>query len=116
MWECLAKVAIPLPKKVKVGPNTIDCIFVGYAHNNTTYQFLVHESNILDTDKITIMESRNVSFFEDAFSCKSREESSSSKRVLETINEGSHDKNNDCEVEPRRNKRARIEKSFGPDF
>ena len=32
------------------------------------------------------MESRNVSFFEDVFPCRSKEETSSSKPVLETIN------------------------------
>ena len=49
------------------------------------------ESNIPDIHKNMIMESRNTSFFEDVFPCKSREESSSTKRVLETINENSHD-------------------------
>ena len=39
---------------------------------------------------------------------------SSLKRVLDTINENSQDQ--DGEVEPRRSKRARIEKSFSPDF
>ena len=36
--------------------------------------------------------------------------------MLETIHENSQDENNDCEVEPTCIKRARIEKSFGPDF
>ena len=58
LWGCLAKVAIPSPKKVKIGPKTIDCIFSGYAHNNTT-GFLFHESNIPNIHKNTIMESRN---------------------------------------------------------
>ena len=105
MWGCLDKVAVPSPKKVKIGPKTINCIFIGYAHNNTTYQFLIHESNIPDIHKNTIMESRNASFFEDVFPCKSKEEPSSLKRVLKTINENSQDQ--DGEVEPRRNKRAR---------
>ena len=114
VWGCLAKVAVPPPKKVKIRPKPIDCIFIGYAHNSTAYRFLVHESNILDIFKNTIMESRNASFFEDVFPCKSKEEPSSSKQVLETINENSQDQ--DGEVEPRHNKRARTEKSFGPDF
>ncbi|KAL6331736.1 hypothetical protein AAG906_016732 [Vitis piasezkii] len=46
MWGCLAKVAVPPPKKVKIGPKTIDCIFIGYAHNSNAYRFLVYESNI----------------------------------------------------------------------
>ncbi|WKA01333.1 hypothetical protein VitviT2T_019618 [Vitis vinifera] len=111
MWGCLAKVAVPPPKKVKIGPKTIDCIFIGYAHNSNAYRFLVYESNIPDIHKNTIMESRNASFFEDVFPCKSKEEPSSSKRMLE-----SQDQNEEVEVEPRRSKRVRTEKSFGPDF
>ncbi|RVW75987.1 Retrovirus-related Pol polyprotein from transposon TNT 1-94 [Vitis vinifera] len=76
MWGCLAKVAVLPPKKVKIGPKTIDCIFIGYAHNSNAYRFLVYESNIPDIHKNTIMESRNASFFEDVFPYKSKEESS----------------------------------------
>ena len=107
---------IPPPKKVKIGLKTIDCIFIGYAHNSTAYRFLVHESNIPNIHNNTIMKSRNVSFFECVFPCKSKEEPNSSKRVLETINENSHDQDKVCEVKPRRNKRVMIEKYFGPDF
>ena len=108
--------AVPPPKKVKIGPKTIDCIFIGYAHNNAAYRFHVHESNILDIHKNTIMKSRNASFFEDVFPCGSKEKPSSSKRVLETIHKNSQDENTDGEVEPRSSKRARTEKSFGPNF
>ena len=62
------------------------------------------------------MKSRNVSFFEDVFPCKSKEESSSLKRVLETINGNSYDQDKDGEVETRHSKRKMIEKSFGPYF
>ena len=48
--------------------------------------------------------------------CKSKIEPNSSKRALETINENSQDGNDNGEVEPRRSKRARVEKSFGLDF
>ena len=108
--------AVPPPKKVKIEHKTIDCIFIGYAHNNITYRFLVHESNILDIHKNTIMESRNASFFEDVFPCRSKEESSLSKRVLETINGNSRDQPKDGEVGLRRSKRARTEKLYGLDF
>ena len=37
VWGCLAKVTIPPPKKVKIGPKISDCIFIGYVHNNTAY-------------------------------------------------------------------------------
>ena len=60
------------------------------------------------------MELRNASLFENVFPYKSKEEPSSSKRVLTTINENSQDQ--DGEVKPRRSKSARTEKSFGPDF
>ena len=49
-----------------------------------------------------IMESRNLSLFEDVFSCKSREEPSSSKRVLETINED-QDKDNEVNLDAVKN-------------
>ena len=116
VWGCLAKVAVPPPKKVRIGPKTIDCIFIGYAHNSAAYGFLVYESNIPDIHQNTIMESRNALFFEDVFPYGSKEKPSSSKRVLETIHENSQDEDTDGEVEPRRSKRARTEKSFGPDF
>ena len=48
VWGCLAKVAVPLPKKVRIGPKTIDCIFIGYSHNSAAYRFLIYESNIPD--------------------------------------------------------------------
>ena len=37
-------------------PKTVDCIFIGYAHNSTAYRFLAHESNIPDIHKNTMME------------------------------------------------------------
>ena len=49
---------------MKIGPKIVDCIFIGYAHNNTAYQFIVHDSNISDVNKNTIMASGNASFFE----------------------------------------------------
>ena len=79
VWGCLAKVAIPAPKRIKIGHRTVDCIFIGYAHNSAAYRFLVYNSEISDIHKNTIMESRNASFFEDVFPCKSNGASSSSK-------------------------------------
>ena len=110
MWGCLAKVAVPPLKMVKIGPKAVDCIFIRYAHNSSAYRFLVHESNISYIHKNTIMESRNASFFEDVFPGKLKEEPGSSKRKLETINENNQDQNEDSEVEPRCSKKLRIEK------
>ena len=67
VWGCLVKVAIPTLKKMKIGPKTVDCIFIGYAHNSNAYMFLVHESKNPDIHKNTMMESRNASFFENVF-------------------------------------------------
>ena len=54
VWGCLAKVIIPEPKKRKLGPKTIDCMFIGYAHNSATYRFLVlkNNSNLFDANTI----------------------------------------------------------------
>ena len=116
VWGCLAKVLVPTPKKVKKGPKTVDCIFIGYAHNSSAYRFLVYESQIPDIHKNTIMESRNVSFFEHKFPYKSKEVPSTSKRTYEAITEDSQGQEQVIEDEPRRSKRARTEKSFGPVF
>ena len=118
-YECgdvLLKWQFLPPKKVKIVPKTADCIFIGYAHISNAYWFLVHESDITYIHKNMIMESRNASFFEDVFPCNSKEESGSSKQMLETIDENSQGQNKDGEVEPRRSKRARVEKKFSPDF
>ena len=36
-WGCLAKVNIPIAKKRKLGPKTVDCIFLGYAFHSVGY-------------------------------------------------------------------------------
>ena len=91
MWGCLVKVVIPTPKKMKIVPKMVDCIFIDYTHNSNAYRFLMHEFENPNIHKNTIMESRNVSFFEHVFSCKSKEGSSLLKRTYETMNEESHD-------------------------
>ena len=70
MWGCLAKVRVPKPKQVKIGPKTIDCIFIGYANNSSAYCFLLHKYGIPDIHEDTIIESRNASFFENILLCK----------------------------------------------
>ena len=114
MWGCLAKVLVPTPKKERIGPKTVDCLFIGYAHNSSAYRFLVHKSGNPDIHKNMIMESRNASFFEDVFPCK--EENNPNKRTFATVGEISKTQEEIVDVEPRRGKRARTSKSFGPDF
>ena len=84
VWGCLAKVVVPIPKKVKIGPKTFDCVFIGYAHNSSAYRFLIHESEIFDMHANTIIESRNASFFENLFLYKSTQALNSSKRTHDT--------------------------------
>ena len=62
MWGCLAKVEVPLPKRVKIGPKTIDCVFIGYAVNSKACRFLVHKSDNPEIHVNTIIESDNVKF------------------------------------------------------
>ena len=33
-WGCPDKVQVPIPKRVKIGPKTVDCVFIGYATNS----------------------------------------------------------------------------------
>nr|GEU47351.1 putative ubiquitin carrier protein [Tanacetum cinerariifolium] len=120
-------VAMPIPKAQNIGPKSVDCIFIGYAKNNRAYRFIVHESKNMDIQKNTVMESRNASFFEHIFPCLSKETRSSSRLDDEVVKDKIHRDDNDLqderqdqieeeEVELRRSKRARNEKSFGPDF
>jgi hypothetical protein len=119
VWGCLAKVAVPIPKKVKIGLKIVDCVFIGYAHNNSAYRFLIHKYDIPDMHVNTIIESKNASFFEEIFPCKPTQETNSLKRNLESTSSTSHDQElmeERNEVEPRRSKRTKTLKTFGPDF
>ena len=69
-WGCLAKVNILIPKKRKLGPKTVDCIFLGYASRSVGYRFLVVKSKVPDMHVDTIMESRDATFFENIFPMK----------------------------------------------
>lgn len=91
VWRCLAKVAIPLPKRTKLGPKTIDCVFIGYAKNSNAYIFLVAKSKNLFIDKNNILESRDAEFFETIFPFKEQDGGSSS--VVP------HSRNNEPELE-----------------
>jgi hypothetical protein len=128
-WGCLAKVNVPINKKCKLDPKTVDCVFLGYTHHRTTYRFLVIKSEIPDVHIDTFLESRDVTFFENIFPMKnSYGVSSLPANVLadtspqpsgnfdhaEHTPEPIHEEI-DSEA-PRRSKRPRISKSFGDDF
>ena len=67
---CLAKVNVPIPKKRKLGPKTVDYVFLGYAQRSIAYKFLVVKSQIPDVHVDTIMEYRDATFFENIFPMK----------------------------------------------
>jgi hypothetical protein len=58
---------LPINKKRKVGPKTVNCVFLGYASHCIAYRFLVVKSKVDDMGVGTIFESRDVTFFEDIF-------------------------------------------------
>jgi hypothetical protein len=66
-WGCLAKVNVLINKKRKLGPKTVDCIFLGYSFHSTRYRFLIIKSDVSGMYVDTIMESRDTTFFENEF-------------------------------------------------
>ena len=117
-WGCLAKVMVPIPKRIKIGPKTIDCIFICYAINSSAYRFLVYKYDIPDVHVNTIIELRNASFFENVFPSKNECDGSSLKRTYDTATNNINHKslNNESKEALRRYKRARTSKSYGQDF
>ena len=54
---------MPINKKQKLGPKTVDCVFLGYAIHNVGYRVLIINSGVPDVNVGTIMESRDATFF-----------------------------------------------------
>jgi hypothetical protein len=128
-WGCLAKVNVLIPKKRKLGPKTVDCIFLGYAQRSIGYRFLVVKFEVPDMHVDTIMESRDAIFFENMFPMKDMHitarfsseiipEFSTSDNYFEqpheNIFEDVHEK--DDNEAPTRIKRQMTAKSFGDNF
>jgi hypothetical protein len=129
IWVCLGKVNVPISKKCKLGPKTVDCIFLGYAHHSIAYGFLVVESEVPDMHVNSLLESCDATFFENIFPMKDSH-AICSLPLNETVNTTSesvefseHDEHtlesNYDEIHsdaPRRSKRQKTIKSFGDDF
>jgi hypothetical protein len=127
-WGCMAKVNVPIPKKRKLGPKTVDCVLLGYAFHSIGYRFLIVKSEVSDMHVGTIMESNDATFFEDIFPMKdmssssNQEMPSSSSQELVTIPEPTiaieHYDNpvEDDNEDPKRSKIKRTAKSFCHDF
>jgi hypothetical protein len=58
---------VSINKKRKLGPKTVDCIFIGYAFHSIGYRFLIIKSEVPDMHVGAIMDSRDAIFFEDIF-------------------------------------------------
>jgi hypothetical protein len=124
-WGCLAKVSVPINKKRKLGPKTVDCVFLGYAFHSVGYRFSVVRSGVQNLLVGTIMESRDATFFENIFPMRDETSSSRQESVekddstkLMELNEPTfieHPEEDNDEA-PRRSKRQSTEKSFGDDF
>ena len=66
-WGCLAKMSVPITKKHKFGPKTVDRVFLGYAIHSVGYRFLIVKSGVPDMHVGIIMDSRDATFFENIF-------------------------------------------------
>ena len=117
VWGCLAKVPFLALKKSTVGSKTFDCVFINYAQNSAAYRFMCLN------DK-SINESRDAKFFEHVFPLRRSLSIPCPSRImhdLENLKVVSETHELDAssigyDLEPRRSKRQRIEKSFEPDF
>jgi hypothetical protein len=128
-WGYLNKVNVPIKKKRKLGPKTVDCVFLGYAHHSIAYRFLVIKSEIPGVHVDIFLESCDVTLFENIFPMKKSYGMSSlpvnviADISLEPSKNFDHAEHTpepiheeiDSEA-PRRSKRPMIAKSFGDDF
>ena len=115
IWGCLAKVSILEPKKRKIGPKTVDTIFIGCALDSNVNRFLVINSENSEISNNTIIEVRDVVYFENIFPLKSRIPSGPSITPSTSDIPASSSAPTD-DFEPRRSKRTRTLTSFGKDF
>ena len=126
-WGCLAKVNVPINKKRKLGPKTVDCVFLGYSFHSTGYRFLIIKSDVPDMYVDTIMESRDATFFENEFPMKNTPSDTSHETIIPHEHELSipidhaedlhvHIPEEDDTIVTRKSKRQRVAKSFGNDF
>ncbi len=106
-WGCLAYVRIPDPKKVKLASRAYECVFIGYAVNSKAYRFY-------DLNAKVIIESNDVDFYENRFPFKSI--NSGGTRTSQSSVPRNIEDNEQREIEPRRGKRARVAKDYGPDY
>jgi hypothetical protein len=54
---------VSINKKRKLGPKTVDCIFIDYAFHNIGYTFLIIKFGVPDMHVGIIIDSRDAIFF-----------------------------------------------------
>ncbi|KAL0409794.1 UNVERIFIED_CONTAM: hypothetical protein Sradi_1913800 [Sesamum radiatum] len=131
VWGCLAKVLVLEHKRKKIGPKTVDAVFLGYVETSCALRFLIIKSEILGIEVNIIVEFRGAVFIEDVFSMKIGIPSSVlldnslastsipeyvEKMINVGVNRSSASLTHEDLDEPRRSKRARVVKDFGCDF
>jgi hypothetical protein len=118
---------VPINKKCKLEPKTIDCVFLGYAIHSVRYKFLILNSEVPDMHVGTIMESRDATFFENEFPIKITPNTISHESIIphehehfiliEQIEETlTQNPKEDDIVVTRKSQRQRVAKSFGDDY
>jgi hypothetical protein len=123
-WGCLTKVNVPINKKRKTRPKTVDCIFIGYAFHNIGYRFLIIKSRVPNMHVGTIIDSRDAIFFEDIFPMREDNCSTSQKFIINDDPTDMIEHNVQTLVEnlrgdnetSKKSKIQRTTKSFGDDF
>ena len=108
----MAKVALLPPKRTRLGPKTVDCVFLGNAENSSAYRFLVIKSDVDIISMNSIIKSRDAEFFEHVFPYNKFDSYPKQSDVASTSRQEVNSKID----EPRRSKRPRIETSFKHDF
>ena len=105
----MAKVRLPYFQRSKIGPRTVDVIFIGHAHNSVACRFILKD----DSNFNAIRESRDAKFFKHIFSVKTFV-----NNCLPTTSTSCHNTTSygNLDQEPKPSKGARTETSFGPNF
>ncbi|KAL2232001.1 UNVERIFIED_CONTAM: Retrovirus-related Pol polyprotein from transposon TNT 1-94 [Sesamum indicum] len=116
LWK--AKVLIPEHKQKKLGPKTVDVVFLGYVETSYALRFLVIKSEIPGIEVNTIVKFRDTEYLQifrlmiHSTSIPEHVEKMSNVGVSSSSSNQTHEESD----EPRRSKRARIIKDFGSDF
>ena len=100
---------LPDPKRPKLGVKASTCVFLGYSLYSTTYRFF-------DINNNTIIESRDAIFHENKFPFKYKNSGGFEQQEKFECSTSKSKDVNEYEIEPRRSKRPRIEKVFGPKY